>query len=101
MDPAAIVIRNAVYVVCLVHIVFSWYIMLRIYKFTMAITHDAPSKILARKGSLYASGVTLLQLPFLLWAIVQLVFGVESQEATDIANISLPLSGFLNMLVFM
>jgi len=63
--------REGVHVVALVHFLFSWYIMCRIYCFSKTLSNDQRAQILARKGLMHASSVKIIHVPYLVWQLVQ------------------------------
>jgi len=75
--------------------------MWSIYRFAVTIADTRRSKLLARKGILYASGVTFVQMPSIVWAIVRVAFGIKNETATTISALLIPLAGFFNALVFL
>jgi len=101
LGQASTITRDTVYILCVLHVIFSWYIMCRIYKFAVANSSDDRSKVLARKGFMYAASVTLLQTPILSWTVIRLSFGIENKGFTDLSGTAVPLAGFLNLLAFM
>jgi len=97
----AFLVQKAVRAFGVVHLLLSWSIMYRIYKFSVAHNENTRLKRLAQKGILYASSVTVIQTPNLLWALVRQVFGFNSETGGLLASTTVPLAGFLNMLVFL
>jgi len=98
---AGLIIRESMHMMALIHLLLSWCIVWRICKFACTIADDRRSKLLARKGLLYASGVTVIQTPTFLWTMIRLASGVKNEAATETIAIPLSFAGLLNMLVFL
>jgi len=83
----------------LFHAVFSLYVMARVYRFARS-SNQETSRRVAQKGLCYAANIACVYLPYTLAALVSQVTNVHL-DVFLLAASTIPLGGFLNMLVFM
>jgi len=96
----ALAIRSGVHILSLIHMTFSIYVICQVFRY--ATTSQQPaSRMVARKGLLYACGVVVVQLPFLTETVAAQTIGYHSGEASSLCPSTVALAGLLNMLVFM
>lgn len=96
------VARAIVFSVNMIHLFFSLYVVCRMYLVAASLPDDVSSQFtrkVAVKGMLYATAVSVAQVPLALWFVLG-VFGIENMGLPLTTNICLSLVGFLNMLVF-
>jgi len=99
-SQVAFATRQGVHITGVAHLVLSWYTMCRIYKFAIDNSGDRRARLLATNGFLYAASVSIIQTPVLCWALIRIMFGVESKTISHLIATPISLSGVLNMLVF-
>jgi len=100
-NSQSLIFRSGVHVLSIFHFFFSIYVMTRVYNFA---THQREStrRSFARRGLLYASTVAVVQVPLLMLKIASLVSRWQpSRPLTALTASTIPLGGFLLMLVFM
>jgi len=74
--------------------------MCRVFRFATRNSSQGTIR-LARKGLFYAATVTVVQLPLHCIMVFNFAFGGRDWTAATLAACTVPLAGFLNMIVFM
>jgi len=94
----AILFRRLFQVMCLLHFLFSAYVMSQVYSVAM---RSSQHHIVARRGLCYAATIAVVQLPPIVVQCASFLFQLESPAAIAFSFTAVPLCGFLNLLVFM
>jgi len=93
-------LQQATSLLALSHFLGSVYVISRVYRFALDHAAHTSSRIVARKGLLYASSILVLQIPHLVTKLVRLAGG-RNDVLYAATSCTIPLAGFLNMLVFL
>jgi len=96
----ALLFQSGVHVLSLLHMIFSIYVICQVFQFATGSQQQA-SRMVARRGMFYAGGMLVVQLPFFLVRAAGYLFGFNNRGLSSVAGSTIPLAGFLNMLVFM
>jgi len=98
-ENQSIVLINAfVNISALFHVGFSVYIMATVYNFTRQ-NSSALGNAVVRRGFCYPGTIVVLQCPYLITVVIKSFYYSRSLEV--LAASTVPLGGFLNMLVFL